>query len=172
MAFGIPFEQPAQKPNKVMAFKSVEDLNCTVYEVSESQDFGLPEFPLDNGTFISDTVYKIPKKIDVRVLVNEADISTFISSLEASQFSNDLFSVVSVAGQVYSNLKIQGYSKTINSGMVGKVFYLISLKEIILVKALVENYQTSKNAGYTGNKNVGTKEGQERKQTALKGFTQ
>ena len=87
------------------------------------------------------------------------------------QFSNDRFTVTSVAGEVFKNLKIQNYSKTVSAGMIGKTFYLISLKEVPLVKALVETYQTSKNAGYSNNKSVGSKDGQEKKQTALKGWT-
>ena len=169
--FSMPFEPNTTPTTKIMNFKGIEELNCTIYEVTENQDYGLPEFPLDNGTFIGDTIYDIPKKVDVRVLVNDNDISTFLASIKETQFSNERFTVTSVAGEVFKNLKIQNYSKTVSSGMVGKTFYLISLKEIPLVQALVETYQTSKNAGYSSNKNVGSKDGQERKQTALKGWT-
>lgn len=169
--FSMPFEANSTPTTKVMNFKGIEELNCTIYEVTENQDYGLPEFPLDNSTFIGDTIYDMPKKIDVRVLVNESDISTFLASIKETQFSNDRFTVTSVAGEVFKNLKIQNYSKTVSSNMIGKTFYLISLKEVPLVKALVETYQTSKNAGYSNNKNVGSKDGQEKKQTALKGWT-
>ena len=169
--FSMPFEANSTPTTKVMNLKGIEELNCTIYEVTESQDYGLPEFPLDNSTFIGDTIYDMPKKIDVRVLVNESDISTFLASIKETQFSNDRFTVTSVAGEVFKNLKIQNYSKTVSSNMIGKTFYLISLKEVPLVKALVETYQTSKNAGYSNNKNVGSKDGQEKKQTALKGWT-
>ena len=168
--FSMPFESNSTPTTKVMNFKGIEELNCTIYEVTENQDYGLPEFPLDNSTFIGDTIYDMPKKIDVRVLVNESDISTFLASIKETQFSNDRFTVTSVAGEVFKNLKIQNYSKTVSSNMIGKTFYLISLKEVPLVKALVETYQTSKNAGYSNNKNVGSKDGQETKKTALKGI--
>lgn len=167
----VPFEPNTTSTTKVMNFKGIEELNCTIYEVTENQDYGLPESPLDDGTFIGDTIYEMPKKIDVRVLVNESDISTFLASIKETQFSNDRFTVTSVAGEVFKNLKIQNYSKTVSSNMIGKTFYLISLKEVPLVKALVETYQTSKNAGYSNNKNVGSKDGQERKKSALKGWT-
>lgn len=169
--FSVPFEPNSTSTAKVMNFKGIEELNCTIYEVTETQDYGLPEFPLDDGTFIGDTIYDIPKKIDVRVLVNESDISTFLASIKETQFSNERFTVTSVAGEVFKNLKIQNYSKTVSSNMIGKTFYLISLKEVPLVKALVETYQTSKKAGYSKNKNQGSKEGKETKKTALKGLT-
>ena len=169
--FSIPFNETGQTVNKVMFLRGIEDLNCSIYELNETQEFGLPEFPLDDGTFIGDTVYNIPKRIDLRVLVKDSEIPIFLASLKEAQFSNQRFTVTSVAGETFINLKIMGYSKSVTSNVVGSTFYLISLREVPLVKALVESYQTSKKAGYTDNKNVGTKDGQQQKQTALKGFT-
>lgn len=166
----IPFQESNQNQTRILNIKGIEDLNCTVYEISERQDYGLPQIPLDNGTFISDTIYKNPKVIDVRVLVNESDIATFKANVESSQFSNTMFTVTSLNGETYSNLKITNMSNALTSAMTGKRFFIISFLEIKLVKALVESYQTSKNAGYTSNKNVGTKDGKEQKTTALKGF--
>ena len=54
--------------------------------------------------------------------------------------------------------------------MVDKTFYLISLEETLLVKALVESYKNSKNAGYGNNQNQGSKEPEPKKQSALKGL--
>lgn len=170
--FSVPFQSATQSQtqNKVLKFTGVEDLNCTIYEINETQDFGLPQNPLDDGSFIADTIYRNPKKINLRVLVADSDISTFINNIESVQFSNDLFTVTSLANQVYKNLKIISYTKDVTSKMVGKTFYLIALEEVRMVKALVESYKNSKNSGYGNNQNVGSKDNNERKQSALKGF--
>lgn len=167
----IPVQDSPQTANRIMKISAVEDLNCIVYEVNEIQNYGLPQNPLDNGTFVADTIYNLPKKVDTRVLVKESDIQTFIASINAAQFSNDLFTVTNVANEVFRNLKITSYAKSTTADMVGKVFYLISFEEVKLVQALVESYQTSKNAGYSNNQNEGTKDAQERKVSTLKGFT-
>lgn len=166
----IPIQESPQTANRVMKISSVEDLNCIVYEVNIMQNYGLPQNPLDDGTFVADTIYNLPKKVDVRVLVNESDIQAFITSIQATQFSNDLFTVTSVANEVFKNLKIINYSKSTTADMVGKVFYLISFEEVKLVQALVESFSTSKNPGYSKNQNEGTKDSQSTPRSQIKGF--
>lgn len=171
--FSIPFTPTSQKFNKVMKIRGIEDLNCVIYEISEQQGYQLPQNPLDNGSFIADTIYKLPKKLSVRVLVKDEDILTFISSIEAVQLSNNLFTVVSVANEVFKNLKILDYAKDVTSSVVGKQFYSIQMEETKLVQALVETYKSSGRGGYSNNQGTGSKtaEPQKQKKTALKGFT-
>lgn len=156
--------------NRVLKFNGIDDLQCSIYEISEVQSYGLPQNPLDDGSFVADTIYRQPKKINIRVLVAEKDINLFLSNIQEVQFSNNLFSVTSFANQIYSNMKITSYAKDVTSQMIGKYFYMISLEEVRLVKALVDSYENSKSAGYGGNQQAGTKNNTERKATALKGF--
>ena len=166
----VPFTSQNKNAKRVLNLKGLEDLNCSIYEVTENQAYKLAQNPLDDGSFVADTIYTLPKKIDVRVLVNNSDISTFIADLKACQFSNDMFVVTSLEGETFTNLKIATYTKTVTADMVDKTFYLISFEETLLVKALVESYKNSKNAGYGNNQNQGSKEPEKRKQSALKGF--
>ena len=170
--FTLPFQSAtmSQTPNAVLKFTGLEDLKCSIYEINEVQDYGLPQNPLDDGSFIADTIYRNPKKLSIRVLVADSDVSTFVANIDSVQFSNNLFTVTSIANQVFRNMKVVNYSKDINSNIVGKQFYLISLEEVKLVKALVESYKNSKNAGYGNNQQAGTKNNTEKKSTALKGF--
>lgn len=152
--------------NKILKFRGLEDLNCTVYEINEMQDYEIPQNPLDNGTFIADTIYRMPKKIIVRVLVADEDILSFVDAIQEVQFSNNMFTVTSVANQVFSRMKIKSYSKDISSKVVGKQFYLISMEEIRLVQALTQSFKSNKKPAYSKKEEGGSKEPQ--KQSAIK----
>ena len=68
-------------------------------------------------------------------------------------------------------MKIVSYSKDVTSQMIGKYFYMISLEEVRLVKALVDSYENSTNAGYGGaNQQAGTKNNTEKNNSTLKGL--
>ena len=48
--------------NRVLKFNGIEDLQCSIYEISEVQSYGLPQNPLDDGSFVADTIYRTTKK--------------------------------------------------------------------------------------------------------------
>lgn len=170
MALEVPFDQQAQVTNSILKLQGLEDLNCTVYEISESQDFGLPQNPIDKNSFIADTIYKLPKRLTVRVLVSEENVSTFIQDINEIQFSDNLFTIVSTANEVFTNMKISNYAKDVTSQIVGKVFYNIGLEEAILVQSLTEAYTSTSNAGYSNNIQTGTKTTQKQPKSTIKGF--
>lgn len=170
MALEVPFNQPKQQSNSILKIQGLEDLNCTVYEISASQDFGLPQNPIDKNSFIGDTIYRLPKQITVRVLVSDEEVSTFVQNINEVQFSSNLFTVVSTANEVFKNMKITNYSKDITSQMVGSVFYNISMEEVILVQSLTEAFRPTSNAGYSNNVQTGTKTTQKQPKSTIKGF--
>lgn len=149
--------------NAVMKVRGLENLPCAVHEVIENQEYNVPQNPLDNGTFIADTIYRLPKKLTVRVLVKEEDIPNFINTIYNIQFSNEVFTVVSIANEVFHNLKITGYQKEVNNKMLGKQFYLLAMEEIRLVQALVQSYKSNSKAGYSKPQQTGNKEAEPRK---------
>jgi len=166
----VPINKQSGSINKVMKITGLEDLACTVYSVSETQNYQLPQNPLDNNTFLADTIFRLPKQITVRVLVKEADIPIFTSAINEVQFSSTLFTVVSVANEVFAGLKILSCAKDVSAQMVGAAFYNISMEEAMLIQALVKPYTAAKNPAYGGNGGAGTKQAPERKKSALKGF--
>lgn len=170
MALEVPFNQPTQQNNSILKIQGLEDLNCTVYEISENQDFGLPQNPIDKNSFIGDTIYKLPKQLTARVLVADENVSNFIQSINEVQFSSDLFTVVSTANEVFKNMKITNYSKDVTNQVIGKVFYNINLEEVILVQSLTEAFRPTSNAGYSNNIKTGTKTTQKQPKSTIKGF--
>lgn len=153
--------------NKILKVTGLEDLNCTVYEINEVQDYDMPQHPLDNGTFIADTIYRLPKKIMVRVLVKDEDILSFVDAIQSVQFSNNTFTVTSIANEVFTNMKIRSYTKDVTSKVVGSQFYLIPMEEVRLVQALTQSYKSNKKPAYSKKEEVGSKEPQ--KQSVAKG---
>lgn len=170
MSLEVPFNQAKQQSNYILKIRGLEDLNCTVYEISESQDFGLPQNPIDKNSFIGDTIYKLPKQLTARVLVADENVSNFIQSINEVQFSSNLFTVVSTANEVFKNMKITNYFKDVTNQVVGKVFYNINLEEVILVKSLTEAFRPTSNAGYSNNVKTGTKTTQKQPKSTIKGF--
>ena len=155
------------KPMKISVGKSIEALNCRIVEIQEQQNFGLPNSPVDDGTYRGDTIYKMPLTLNIRVYVKADDIDGFLAGINAGQFGEEMFSVHSLYNKVYQNMKILSYSRDTNAAMVGAAHYNIQMQELIPVKALVENYKNAKKAGYSGKKDVGNKAPQEKPKSAL-----
>lgn len=162
----FPFKIPYAK--QIIKFKGIEDLKCTIFDIAESQRYGLPQNPLDNGSYVGDTVYKLPKQINMRVLVDNNDLLEFKDNIEECQFSGQMFTVVNLAGEIFNNLKISFFNKETTAKVVDKTFFIINLEEVILVSALVEPYDVSKNPAYGDDKKAGQKDA--KKVSALKQF--
>lgn len=146
---------------------NVENLKCRIVEISEQQNYNIPNSPVDDGNFRSDTIYRMPLILNVRVYVKSKDIDNFISNVKIGQFSNQTFNVYSLYDKIYKNMKIISYARETNALVLGATHFNIQMQEIIFVKALVENYKNSKKAGYASKKELGNKNPQERKKSAL-----
>ncbi|WP_291952716.1 hypothetical protein [Campylobacter sp.] len=159
-------------PMKLSFGKSLENLKCRIVEVNEQQDFINPTFPCDDNNYRGDTTYRLPKRLNVRVYVKERDIKLFEINLNRAQLSGDFFTLNSMYNIIYKNLKISSYARDLNSNMIGATHFNITLQEVILVKALVENYKNASNVGYSKKIESGSKNPQkiEKSSTAYQGL--
>lgn len=144
-----------------------EALSCNIVEIMEMDSAEVPNYPLDSGEFISDTIYTLPKTISVRVFVYSDDIVFFERDLENIQKSNDLFKITSLYAKNYENLKYLTYSSVTNSSCLGGRQYNLEFKQIKLVSAFVENISNYSNASYTGKSNLGAMQSTEQNKSAL-----
>lgn len=160
------------KPIKFSYNKSLETLNCAIIKHEESQNYGIPEYPCDDNNYRADTIFKLPLRLNVLVFVKEKDIGEFETNIKTSQFSENFFTINSMYGKTYKNLKIESFSRELSKDIIGGSYYNISLKEVILVKALVESYKTSSNKAYGSKVNLGDKNPNkiERSSTAWQGL--
>ena len=154
------------EPMKISS-RSVEELKCRIVEVSETQDYGLPNFPVDNNTYKNDTIYKMPKRLMVRVYVKAEDIESFLADIEKVQFSEELFNIYTLYNITYENFKILSYSRDLNSTMLQAAHFNLSMQEVSMVEALVENYKSSKKASYGSKQEQGNKQAKEVKKSTL-----
>ena len=155
------------KPMKISVGQTIESLNCKIVEISEQQNYGLPTSPVDDGSYRGDTIYKMPLMLNLRVYVKAEDIDNFLYGIKLGQFGEEMFEIYSLYDKVYKNMKIVSYARDTNASMLGATHYNIQMQEVILVKALVENYKNSKKAGYASKKDAGNKNPQEKPKSAL-----
>lgn len=148
-------------PLKFVYGKNLEELKCKIIEISEQQNYSNPSFPCDDGNYRGDTTYKLPKTLSVRVYVKSSDILSFESNIERANLSENFFTIYSLYDKIYKNYKIESYARDTNSNMIGATHYNISLKKVILVTALVENYKNSSKSAYGSKVNSGSKNPQQ-----------
>lgn len=156
-----------QKGTHIALGEEIPSLSCKIVELTEQQNYGIPSLPIDNGTTIGDTIYKMPLTVTARVFVTEANLDTFLYEVEKGQYNQTCFTIYSLYNKVYNNMKIESYSRDTNSSMIGAMHFNIQFKELILVQALVSNYQVAKKAGYGSAKNIGNKNPQETPKSTL-----
>lgn len=144
---------------------SLDDLPCRVTELNETQDYGVPQFPVESGTYKGDTIYKMPLKLTARLFVKAKDYTDFEAMLDEINFNKEFLTIKAQNGKIYKNLKIVQWARDTNASMMGAVYYNVSLQEMLLVEALASAKPT--NAGYGGKKNTGTHEPQEDRSSAF-----
>lgn len=155
------------KTKPMMISVGGDSLKCRIVEITEQQNYGLPNNPIDSGQFVSDTIYTMPKTLSVRVFVKSEDLDNFISSIENGNLSQDLFEINSMYEVTYKNMKIVSYSRDLNSSMIGAMYFNLQFQEVILVDALAENFKSSSKAGYSPKKDLGNKVPQEKPKSVL-----
>lgn len=147
--------------------KSLNDLPCKVTEINETQDYNLPTFALENGEYGSDTIYRMPLKLNARLFVQGYEYTDFENMLNDMQFSEDFIEIKSLNGKKYKNLKIQSWARDTTSQMVGATYYNVSLQEFIIVDSLVATLAKGK-GGLGSAEGTGNKAPQEKKISTLK----
>ena len=154
------------KPMK-LSIGDNQALNCRIVEITEQQNYQLPQFPIDKAEYRSDTIYKQPLNITMRVYVEANNIDLFLRAINQAQFSQDLFTISSMYNQTYRNLKIVSYARDTNANMLNATHYNIQFQEVIMVEALAQSYKSQKNSGYGSKKQNGNQAPEPQKKSAL-----
>ena len=154
------------KPMK-LSIGDNEALNCRIVEITEQQNYQLPQYPIDKAEYRSDTIYRQPLNITMRVYVEANNIDLFLRAINQAQFSQDLFTISSMYNQTYKNLKIVSYARDTNANMLNATHYNIQFQEVIMVEALAQSYKSQKNSGYASKKQNGNQAPEPQKKSAL-----
>ena len=154
------------KPMK-LSIGDNEALKCRIVEITEQQNYQLPQYPIDKAEYRSDTIYRQPLNITMRVYVEANSIDLFLRAINQAQFSQDLFTISSMYNQTYRNLKIVSYARDTNANMLNATHYNIQFQEVIMVEALAQSYKSQKNSGYAGKKLNGNQAPEPQKKSAL-----
>lgn len=153
---------------KFQTQKNLLEFPCVIAEISESQEYAVPTYPVESLNYKGDTIYKMPQKVQVRAFVEASDFVSFEFLLNYYQYeSDDFIRIEGLGNKVYKNLKITAWSRETTSQMVGAAYYNISLQEMILVNSY--SAENVSNASYSKSKNTGNKAAaeQDRKSSAL-----
>ncbi len=144
---------------------SLDDLPCRVTELNETQDYGVPTFPVESGTYKGDTIYKMPLKLNARLFVKSGDYLDFEKMIDEINFNKEFLTIKSLNGKIYKNLKIVQFARDTNTSMMGAVYYNLALQEMQLFSALAT--AKPKQASYSGKKSNGSQEPQEKESSSL-----
>ena len=154
------------KPMK-LSIGDNEALKCRIVEITEQQNYQLPQYPIDKSEYRNDTIYRQPLNITMRVYVEANSIDLFLRAINQAQFSQDLFTISSMYNQTYRNLKIVSYARDTNANMLNATHYNIQFQEVIMVEALAQSYKSQKNSGYASKKQNGNQAPEPQKKSAL-----
>ena len=154
------------KPMK-LSIGDNEALNCRIVEITEQQNYQLPQYPIDKAEYRSDTIYRQPLTITMKVFVEANNIDAFLKAINQAQFSQNLFIISSMYNQTYKNLKIVSYARDTNANMLNATHYNIQFQEVIMVEALAQSYKSQKNSGYWSKKQNGNQAPEPQKKSAL-----
>ena len=154
------------KPMKLTIGNS-EALKCRIVEISEQQNFQLPQYPIDKAEYRSDTIYREPLSVTARVYVKANDIEAFLNAIHKAQFGQELFTIFSLYNQQYRSLKIISYARDTNANMLNATHYNIQFQEVIMVQSLTQDYKSQKNSGYASEKHNGNQAPEIQKKSAL-----
>ena len=89
------------KPMKLSVGNS-DALKCRIVEITEQQNYQLPQFPIDKAEYRSDTIYKQPLNITMKVFVEANNIDAFLKAINQAQFSQNLFIISSMYNHTYN----------------------------------------------------------------------
>ena len=110
----------------------MSELPCLISEYSIKQDYDAPTEPLENGEFIGDTQFRLPKTISLSVFVKDESVSEFETRIKNIQTQNNGFVFVDRNGDIFSDYWLTSYNKTIEAN--NGYFYALELKELILIE--------------------------------------
>lgn len=155
----------------LFAGDSKTPIQCSICELHANNSYELPQFPMDNGQYVSDTYYVKPQIISARVFVEGNQIQYLKNQLKNTQESEIFFNIQSTFERQYSNLKLLEYSEDTTSQVNSGAFFNLTFQEVITIDALVAGYnpKVQGSPSFAGENNEGVKKTQP--QSALKSFS-
>lgn len=124
----------------LMSVQNADDqskLPCKILELQEVETQGIPTMPLDNNSFISDTIYKQPLQLQLSVFVYGNQVNTFESLLVKAQNSKKGF-IINGVYKSYPNMRLSEKSSSENSNMVGGKVFSLAFQETLFVQSYNE----------------------------------
>lgn len=112
-------------------------LPCKIIELQEVESHGIPVMPLDNNSFISDTIYKNPMQLQLSVFVYGNQVSSFDSLIVKAQNSKKGF-IVNGVYKSYTNMRLMEKSSSENASMVGGLVFSLAFQETLFVQSYNE----------------------------------
>lgn len=147
----------------LFAGDSKQPIQCSVCEIHSNNSYDLPQYPLDNGQFISDTYYIKPQIVSVRVFVSGNKIAYLKNQLRITQESEVFFRLTSTFAREYTNLKLLEYTEDTTSQNTSGTFFNLTFQEVITIDALVAGYnpKVQSSPSFAGENNEGVKKPQQ-----------
>lgn len=113
---------------------SKDKLPCTIISLSEMASETIPISPQDDNSFVSDTIFKNPIVLSLKIFVYGDRVDDFESMLLKAQ-NSELGFIVNSLNKTYINMRWTEKSFTESSDMVGGVMYSITMQEVLFVKS-------------------------------------
>ena len=144
-------------------------LPCSIMEIIENQSYNIPNEPLDDNTIINDTIYTLPKVLNLRVFVNTNNLIEFESSIKNLQF-NSGFTIIGKDDQIYDNYRLESITTSQTASVEGGYFYDMAFKEIKVIQSFSQGLpiQQVANPAYSTKEQVGEVANTETNKTILK----
>lgn len=132
-------------PTYIADGKGKETLPCDIMELNYSQSNDTPRTPIDDNTYIADTIYRNPYSLRVKVFVSENEFEKFQKTIAKFQ-KQDGFIVKGISS-LYRNLRYVTHTHSETPDICGAYHIEIEFSEVILVKAKKKAFDksTSKN---------------------------
>lgn len=126
-----------------------------VLEIAESNNYSIPQAPLDNGSSISDHIFKQPLQISVRGFVTNSNHKEFLDAIKSGQFNDKGFKVTGINNTIYDNMRCISVSTTQTTEILGGFIYTLQMQEVMLAGASSDAISSLKNAAFSKIKNLG-----------------
>lgn len=109
-------------------------LPCSILELQEVETQGIPTMPLDNNSFINNTIFKNPLQLQLQVFVYGNSVNTFESLLVKAQNGKKGF-IINGVYKSYTNMRLAEKSFNENAKMIGGAVFNLSFQETLFVQS-------------------------------------
>lgn len=109
-----------------------EVLNCDIVELRHNESYEIPKSPVDSNSYISDTIYKDPFTLNLKVFCTENEFLDFEDQIQRFQ-KGDGF-IVKGLNRFYKNLRLLNRSEAELASMGSGYYVEMNFQEVIKVK--------------------------------------